>query len=60
MSNTATGLSVGIHDVWRRYGAVTAVGGVSLAVAAGEFVSLLEPSGSSSRMLGASRWVTAT
>ena len=41
-----TGLSVGIHDVWRRYGAVTAVGGVSLAVAPGEFVSLLGPSGS--------------
>ena len=40
------GLEVGIHDVWRRYGAVTAVGGVSLTVAPGEFVSLLGPSGS--------------
>jgi len=40
------GLAVGIHEVWRRYGAVTAVGGVSLTVAPGEFVSLLGPSGS--------------
>ena len=40
------GLAVGVHDVWRRYGAVTAVGGVSIDVAAGEFVSLLGPSGS--------------
>ena len=46
VSGTITGLSVGIHDVWRRYGAVTAVGGVSLSVAPGEFVSLLGPSGS--------------
>jgi mannopine transport system ATP-binding protein len=43
---TGRGLAVGIHEVWRRYGAVTALGGVSLAVAPGEFVSLLGPSGS--------------
>ena len=40
------GLSVRIDDVWRRYGPVTAVAGVSLDVAAGAFVSLLGPSGS--------------
>lgn len=46
MSAAVRGLEVGIHDVWRRYGAVTAVGGVSLTAGAGEFVSLLGPSGS--------------
>ncbi|RYY05183.1 MAG: ATP-binding cassette domain-containing protein, partial [Alphaproteobacteria bacterium] len=46
MTGAVHGLEVGIHDVWRRYGAVTAVGGVSLTAGAGEFVSLLGPSGS--------------
>ena len=42
----SSGLTVGIDQVWRRYGAVTAVADVSLHVAAGAFVSLLGPSGS--------------
>ena len=45
-SSRATGLSVGIDRVWRRYGPVTAVADVSLQVAPGAFVSLLGPSGS--------------
>ncbi|MGI4941408.1 MAG: ABC transporter ATP-binding protein [Janthinobacterium lividum] len=46
MSGAGRGEAVGVHDVWRRYGSVTAVGGVSIEVGAGEFVSLLGPSGS--------------
>ena len=45
-ASRATGLSVGIDRVWRRYGPVTAVADVSLQVAPGAFVSLLGPSGS--------------
>ena len=37
--------AVEVDDVVKRYGAVTAVGGVSLDVAPGSFVSLLGPSG---------------
>ena len=42
----SSGLSVDIDQVWRRYGSVTAVAGVSLHVEPGAFVSLLGPSGS--------------
>ncbi len=37
---------LGIDDVRKRFGAVDAVAGVSLAVSAGEFVTILGPSGS--------------
>ncbi|MGC4000886.1 MAG: ABC transporter ATP-binding protein [Anaeromyxobacter sp.] len=39
-------LAVELQEVSRRYGAVTALGGVSLAIKDGEFFSLLGPSGS--------------
>ena len=37
--------TVGLHDVWKRYGKVEAVKGISMEIVDGEFVALLGPSG---------------
>ena len=37
--------TVGLEDVWKRYGKVEAVKGISMEIVDGEFVALLGPSG---------------